>query len=114
MMAREYFQLISRTLRSVLVYRRKICVPFSEFRLKEYTKRPRTDGDSNSRKYHPRHVVHPCSISLQEILGLADVVVSAVPSAEYKVKTSWLKDGAICLNVAADKNFEKDVREKAG
>jgi methylenetetrahydrofolate dehydrogenase (NAD+) len=41
------------------------------------------------------------------------VVISAVPSAPYKVKTGWLKDGCICLNVAADKNFEKDVRDKA-
>lgn len=40
------------------------------------------------------------------------MVVSAVPSASYKVKTEWLKDGCICLNIAADKNFEKDVRDK--
>lgn len=78
---------------------------------KEYTKRPRTDN-IEARKYHPQHVAHPCSLSLQECLALSDVVVSAVPSAEYKVKTEWLKDGCVCLNVAADKNFEKDVREK--
>jgi hypothetical protein len=41
-------------------------------------------------------------------------VVSAVPTAAYKVKTEWLKDGCVCLNVAADKNFEKDVRDKVG
>ncbi|KAJ2934285.1 hypothetical protein H1R20_g2811, partial [Candolleomyces eurysporus] len=51
--------------------------------------------------------------SIQEVLAQSDVVVSAVPSASYKVKTEWLKDGCICLNVAADKNFEKDVRDKA-
>jgi methylenetetrahydrofolate dehydrogenase (NAD+) len=56
--------------------------------------------------------VHPCTLSLQECLAIADVVVSAVPSADYKVKTEWLKEGAVCLNVAADKNFEKDVRDK--
>jgi ornithine cyclodeaminase/alanine dehydrogenase-like protein (mu-crystallin family) len=43
---------------------------------------------------------------------MSDVVVSAVPVADYKVKTEWLKDGCFCLNVAADKNFEKDVRER--
>lgn len=37
-----------------------------------------------------------------------------MPSASYKVKTEWLKDGCICLNVAADKNFERDVRDKVG
>ena len=56
--------------------------------------------------------MHPCSLTLQEILAQSDVVVSAVPSASYKVKTEWLKDGCVCLNVAADKNFEKEVREK--
>ena len=40
------------------------------------------------------------------------MVISAVPSKDYKVKTEWLKDGVICINVAAEKNFEKDVREK--
>ncbi|CDO69570.1 hypothetical protein BN946_scf184759.g10 [Trametes cinnabarina] len=51
--------------------------------------------------------------SIQDCLAISDVVVSAVPNAEYKVKTAWLKDGCVCVNVAADKNFEADVREKA-
>jgi len=61
----------------------------------------------------PHHVAHPSQLSLQECLALSDVVISAVPSAEYKVKTQWLKEGCIAVNVAADKNFEKDVRDKA-
>ncbi|KAJ7129249.1 hypothetical protein C8R44DRAFT_978675 [Mycena epipterygia] len=85
--------------------------------VQEYTKRPRVAGTSQSsdaaRRYHPRHVVHPSNATLQECLALSDVVVSAVPAASYKVKTEWLKDGCVCLNVAADKNFEKDVRDKA-
>jgi len=64
-------------------------------------------------RYHPRHVVRSCPLSLQECLAISDVVVSAVPGASYKVKTEWLKDGCICVNIAADKNFEKDVRDKA-
>lgn len=52
-------------------------------------------------------------MTLQECLALSDVVVSAVPSPTYKVKTQWLKDGCVCVNVAADKNFEADVRDKA-
>ncbi|KAH9942565.1 NAD-P-binding protein [Amylocystis lapponica] len=79
--------------------------------IQEYTKRPRMSAVP--RQYHTRYVVHPCTMSLQECLALSDVVVSAVPSTEYKVKTEWLKDGCVCLNVAADKNFEADVREKA-
>ncbi|KAF8897860.1 hypothetical protein BD779DRAFT_1608349 [Infundibulicybe gibba] len=84
--------------------------------IQEYTKRPLVSDSSSlepSRRYHTRHVVHPTNLSLQECLGLSDVVVSAVPSADYNVKTEWLKDGCVCLNVAADKNFGKDVRDKA-
>ncbi|KAI0029034.1 NAD(P)-binding protein [Vararia minispora EC-137] len=72
-----------------------------------YTKRP------DARYFHPRHVVRPTPLSLEECLAQSDVVVSAVPGETYKVKTSALKDGCVCINVAADKNFEADVREKA-
>ncbi|KAF5388180.1 hypothetical protein D9615_000699 [Tricholomella constricta] len=84
--------------------------------IQEYTKRPRVESTTEpeaTRRYHARHVVRPSTLTLQECLALSDVVVSAVPSATYKVKTEWLKDGCVCLNVAADKNFEKDVRDKA-
>lgn len=40
------------------------------------------------------------------------MVISAVPNINYKVKTEWLKDGCICVNVAGEKNFEGDVRDK--
>ncbi|KAF8559442.1 NAD(P)-binding protein [Imleria badia] len=79
--------------------------------IQEYTKRPRTP--ETTRKYLPHHVAHPSQLSLQECLAISDVVISAVPTAEYKVKTEWLKDGCIAVNVAADKNFETDVRDKA-
>ncbi|KAG5351187.1 hypothetical protein C0989_007620 [Termitomyces sp. Mn162] len=84
--------------------------------IQEYTKRPRVTSSTESeatRRYHPRHVVRPSNLTLQECLAQSDVVVSAVPSATYKVKTEWLKDGCVCVNVSSEKNFEKDVREKA-
>ncbi|CAE6482471.1 unnamed protein product [Rhizoctonia solani] len=83
--------------------------------IQEYTKRPITNasGSEKAKRYHPRHVVHPCSLSLEQCLAISDVVVSAVPSATYKVPTGWLKDGCICVNVASDRNFQSDVREKA-
>ncbi|KAJ3754226.1 NAD(P)-binding protein [Lentinula raphanica] len=82
--------------------------------IQEYTKRP-SDPDS-SRKYHPRHIVRPppeAYNTLEACLAVADVVVSAVPNGTYKIPTAWLKDGCVCVNVAAEKNFEKDVRDKA-
>lgn len=80
--------------------------------IQEYNKRPQQSTDA-ARRYHPRHVVHPSTLSLEECLAFSDVIVSAVPNASYKVKTALLKDGCVCINVAADKNFEADVREKA-
>ncbi|KDQ08282.1 hypothetical protein BOTBODRAFT_166167 [Botryobasidium botryosum FD-172 SS1] len=75
--------------------------------IQEYTKRP------SPKLYHPHHVVHPTNKTLQECLAISDVVISAVPSLDYKVKTEWLKEGCVCVNVSSEKNFEKDVREKA-
>lgn len=49
---------------------------------------------------------------MQDALAVSDVVISAVPHKDYKVKTEWLKDGCVCVNVAGDKNFEADVRDK--
>ncbi|KAH8118636.1 NAD-binding protein [Phellopilus nigrolimitatus] len=84
--------------------------------IQEYTKRPsarRTENEGGARRYHPHHVVHPCTLSIEACIALSDVVVGAVPSANYKVPTAQLKDGCVCVNVASEKNFEKDVREKA-
>ncbi|KAI0299110.1 NAD-binding protein [Multifurca ochricompacta] len=91
--------------------------------IQEYTKRPSGGGGGGGgggiarqrRAYHPHHVVRPAppEFDLARCLALSDVVVSAVPSATYKVPTTALKDGCVCVNVAADKNFEVDVREKA-
>ncbi|KAN0116006.1 NAD(P)-binding protein [Russula decolorans] len=91
--------------------------------IQEYTKRPTPSTSDEEggkaaaarRAYHPRHVVRtvPPSFDLSRCLALSDVVVSAVPSAAYKVPTAALKDGCVCVNVASDKNFEADVRDKA-
>lgn len=79
--------------------------------VQEYTKRPSVSA-AEKPKYYSAHVVHPSNLSLKQCLALSDVVVSAVPSADYKVKTEWLKPGCVCVNVASDKNFEGNVREK--
>ncbi|KAI9432475.1 NAD(P)-binding protein [Lactarius indigo] len=86
--------------------------------IQEYTKRPASaeaGAGAPRRAYHPHHVVRPAppEMDLDRCLALSDVVVSAVPSATYKVPTAALKDGCVCVNVAADKNFEADVRDKA-
>jgi methylenetetrahydrofolate dehydrogenase (NAD+) len=79
----------------------------------EYTKRPITTITTQNR-FNRHHVAQPSQLSLEECLAISDVVVSAVPSASYKVKTESLRQGCVCLNIASEKNFEKDVRDKVG
>ncbi|CAI4034833.1 hypothetical protein SMKI_11G2850 [Saccharomyces mikatae IFO 1815] len=43
----------------------------------------------------------------------ADVVITGVPSENYKFPTEYIKDGAVCINFASTKNFSDDVKEKA-
>lgn len=92
----------------------------------EFSKRPSAPGGSptesspsadaalSSSKYNPHHVVSPTTLTLQQVLSISDVVISAVPSQSYKVPTAQLKDGCVCVNVAGEKNFESDVRDRAG
>ncbi len=79
--------------------------------IQEFTKRP---SQASTSKYNPHHVVQPSSLTLQQCLEFSDVVIGAVPVASYKIKTDWLKDGVVAVNVAQEKNFEADVREKVG
>ncbi|KAJ9093180.1 hypothetical protein QFC21_006497 [Naganishia friedmannii] len=78
----------------------------------EFSKRP-SSALAHTSRFNPHHVVTPTNLTLQECLRVSDVVISAVPHKDYKVKTEWLKDGCVCVNVAGDKNFEADVRQKA-
>lgn len=81
----------------------------------EFSKRPSTNAsDGKTGAYNPHHVVTPTSMTLHECLRISDVVIGAVPVKSYKVATKSLKDGCICVNVAQEKNFEADVRERAG
>jgi methylenetetrahydrofolate dehydrogenase (NAD+) len=79
----------------------------------EFSKRP-SSSETHASPYNPHHIMSPLpsSFTLQDALAVSDVVISAVPHKDYKVKTEWLKDGCICVNVAGDKNFESDVRDK--
>ncbi|EIW67140.1 hypothetical protein TREMEDRAFT_45534 [Tremella mesenterica DSM 1558] len=78
------------------------------------TRSPETSTLLSSSKYNPHHVVSPTSLTIDQALGISDVVISAVPNPNYKVPTSSLKDGCVCVNVAGEKNFENDVRDRAG
>ncbi|WFC99952.1 methylenetetrahydrofolate dehydrogenase (NAD(+)) [Malassezia yamatoensis] len=60
------------------------------------------------------HVVRASKHSdVESCVRESDVVVGGVPSASYKVPTSWIKEGAVCINFSSEKNFESDVRSRA-
>ncbi len=43
---------------------------------------------------------------LKEALALSDVVISGVPGDKFKVDTSLIRDGAVCINFSSEKNFD--------
>ncbi|KAG9100942.1 hypothetical protein FRC06_003509 [Ceratobasidium sp. 370] len=60
----------------------------------------------------------PCTplaiVKALEAVGVYNAILDyGDRAASYKVRTEWLKDGCICVNVASERNFELDVREKA-
>lgn len=59
------------------------------------------------------HQVIESNSTLAELLPLSDVVITGVPSPNYRVPTKYLRPGVIAMNFAFFPNFEDDVTEKA-
>lgn len=67
-----------------------------------------------AQRLRPHHIVRPSPLTdLASCVGESDVVISGVPSASFKVPTSMVKPGSVCVNFSSEKNFEKDVRTRA-
>lgn len=62
---------------------------------------------------HKRHVVVDVDTSLEVAVGQSDVVITGVPSPNYKFPVEFLKDGAVCVNFSSEKNFDPNVKEHA-
>ncbi|AET39128.1 methylenetetrahydrofolate dehydrogenase (NAD(+)) Ecym_4047 [Eremothecium cymbalariae DBVPG len=50
---------------------------------------------------------------LQECCKDADVLITGVPSANYKFPTEYIRDGAVCINFSSHKNFDDSVKTRA-
>lgn len=74
---------------------------------------PATTATSSPYGAKTSHVTTPVEMTLKEAIAMSDVVVSAVPGGKFKVETEWLKDGAVCVDIAGEKNFEADVTKRA-
>lgn len=60
-----------------------------------------------------QHEVRDTDLKLQDVVPTADVVITGVPSKDYKFPVELLKDGAICINFSSEKNFPPEVKERA-
>merc|ERR1712151_400327 len=49
----------------------------------------------------------PESDSLEEMVRRSDAVILAVPTDKYKMNPSWIKEGAVVINVAFHKNIDE-------
>ncbi|KAJ3361431.1 hypothetical protein GGF32_007355 [Allomyces javanicus] len=61
---------------------------------------------------HRQHQVMETTLSADEALRQADVVITGVPSPNYKVDTSLLKDGVVAINFSSARNFNGDEVKK--
>lgn len=50
---------------------------------------------------------------LNNCVPLSDVVICGVPGESFKLPTRLLREGAVCINISTEKNFEADVKEKS-
>ncbi|ORY31275.1 hypothetical protein BCR39DRAFT_494066 [Naematelia encephala] len=48
-----------------------------------------------------------------DVLGVSDIVISAVPSRGFIIPTRNLKQDAVCINLAGESNFDSDVLDRA-
>ncbi|PQE11612.1 tetrahydrofolate dehydrogenase cyclohydrolase protein [Rutstroemia sp. NJR-2017a WRK4] len=60
------------------------------------------------------HEVHDSDYTLDQCLGISDVIISGVPGEKFKINTEAIRDGAVCINFSSEKNFDGPaVKEKA-
>ncbi|RKP14460.1 hypothetical protein BJ684DRAFT_8556 [Piptocephalis cylindrospora] len=60
-----------------------------------------------------RHEVTETDYQLADVLPLADVIITGVPSPSFKIRTEALKDGVVAVNFSTAKNFNDDIKSRA-
>lgn len=49
----------------------------------------------------------PAGMTVEEAVRQSDIVILGVPSDKYKMEVSWIKEGAVVINVASQKNIDE-------
>ena len=52
--------------------------------------------------------------TLGSLAPQCDVIITGVPSESYKFPTNYVRNGAVVINFSSNKNFNDDVKQKAG
>ena len=52
-------------------------------------------------------------MTIEQVLPVSDVVITGVPSKEYKVPTNLLKPGVVAINFSSEHNFDDSVKSVA-
>lgn len=60
-----------------------------------------------------RHQVADVDVTLDQAALMSDVIVTGVPSPNYKFPVEHIKDGSVCINFSSEKNFSPEVKEHA-
>lgn len=56
-----------------------------------------------------QHQVKECTKSLEECAKSSDIIITGVPSKDYKFPTEYIKRGAVLVNFSSEKNFDGEA-----
>ncbi|KAK6199434.1 tetrahydrofolate dehydrogenase/cyclohydrolase [Scheffersomyces amazonensis] len=73
-----------------------------------------TRGDDLSSHRHKVVDLDKNEYTLEKIAPLCDVIITGVPSDQYKFPIQYITNGAVVINFASHKNFDEGVKSKAG
>ena len=60
-----------------------------------------------------KHVVSDSDYTLEQASKESDVIITGVPSPDFKFPIEWVKHGAVCVNFSSEKNFSPEVKQRA-
>ncbi|KGQ85817.1 methylenetetrahydrofolate dehydrogenase (NAD+) [Candida albicans P60002] len=73
-----------------------------------------TRGDDLSEQRHKVVDLSPEEYTLEKLAPQCDVIITGVPSENYKFPSDLVSHGTVVINFASSKNFNDDVKLRAG
>ncbi|KAI8334879.1 hypothetical protein BD560DRAFT_451165 [Blakeslea trispora] len=63
--------------------------------------------------HHDHCDVHPTQLQYEQAVSRSDIVITGVPSPDFKLSSALLKPGVIAVNFSMFANFDSNVKSKA-